>query len=247
MLEYKGGSISDYLKSLSYTDQQKLLAKLANFITDRRKARIAQVVNNRTLKLAVLLEDLYQPHNISACLRSLDMLGVLQVHIIEKLNSYRENHEVSMGAASWLQVFKHKINHSASYQALFTKLRTAGYKIVTTHLHPPSSDNLKQQIQQINFSSHKIIVCFGTEETGLSSAVSGDYNLSIPSYGFTQSYNVSVAVSLLISKFREVMTASKKSFLKTWSLNEHEKMFLTLHYYISSTKMTVKNLPQLLV
>ena len=77
--------------------REKLSAFLSQFIYERRIARIDKVLNNRTNYISVVLEDIYQPHNASAVLRSCDCLGIQDVHIIENNYEYSYNTDVTKG------------------------------------------------------------------------------------------------------------------------------------------------------
>lgn len=76
----------------------ELIAFLGDYVTENKRQKIAEVLQQRTRHLTVLLEDIYQPHNASACLRSCDCLGVQDVHIVEDRNRYRPNNGVTMGS-----------------------------------------------------------------------------------------------------------------------------------------------------
>ena len=78
---------------------QELIAYLSEFVTPRRLKRMHAVLEERTRYITLLLEDIYQPHNASAVLRSCDSCGVQDVHILEKRNSYRVNPGVELGTA----------------------------------------------------------------------------------------------------------------------------------------------------
>ena len=72
-----------------------------------RKKLFLQVIENRTRHLTVVLEDIYQPQNASAVLRTCDCFGIQDVHIIENRNEYQVNPKVALGASKWLNLYKY--------------------------------------------------------------------------------------------------------------------------------------------
>ena len=73
---------------------------LSGFITENKKERIGQVLGNRTRYIAVVLEDIFQPHNASAVIRSCDCFGIQDVHVIENQNEFKVNADVALGASN---------------------------------------------------------------------------------------------------------------------------------------------------
>ena len=75
-----------------------LLEHLEGYLTQNRKERFSNVINQRTKHFTVAIEDVYQLHNTSAVIRSCDVFGIQEVHIIEEINSKRIDREIAMGA-----------------------------------------------------------------------------------------------------------------------------------------------------
>jgi tRNA (guanosine-2'-O-)-methyltransferase len=92
---------------------QELIEYLSEFVTHRRLGRMQAVLGERTRYLTVVLEDIYQPHNASAVLRSCDSCGVQDVHILEKRNSYRVNPGVELGTAQWLTLRRYRLDQGS--------------------------------------------------------------------------------------------------------------------------------------
>ncbi|MDP4793628.1 MAG: hypothetical protein NWR99_17280, partial [Verrucomicrobiales bacterium] len=95
------------------TADEELTDFLGSHITENKREKIVSVLNDRTRHFTVLLEDIYQPHNASACLRSCDCLGLQDVHIVESRNDYRPNNNVSMGSSKWLTLHRYHRAESA--------------------------------------------------------------------------------------------------------------------------------------
>lgn len=196
----------------------KRIEILSEFITQRRRERIDEVLSNRTNYLTLVLEDIFQPQNASATMRTIEILGLSNIHIIETNNTYTLNPGVVLGASKWIDIIKYQCVESA-----FDNLKGNGYKIVATSL-----DNEAIFLDDFPIDD-KMAIFFGTELTGLSNTVleNADLHLKIPMYGFTQSYNLSVAVSIV---FYSLISRLRKSSIK-YLLNEDEKLVLKLDYY----------------
>ena len=96
--------------------------RLAAFISDNKRALFDRIAPERTHHVAVVLEDIYQPHNASACLRSCDCLGLQDVHIVERRNDYRPNNNVSMGSSKWLTLHHY---HRLTYIRKKVRIRSS--------------------------------------------------------------------------------------------------------------------------
>ncbi|WP_024654202.1 TrmH family RNA methyltransferase [Borrelia persica] len=199
-------------------DTLKRIEKLSKFITQGRREKIDEVLNNRTNYLTLVLEDICQSQNASATMRTIEILGLSDIHIIETNNKYTLNPGVVLGASKWIGINKYRCVKYA-----FEHLRESGYKIVATSL-----DDNAISLEDFPIDT-KMAVFFGTELTGLSHTIleNADLHLKIPMYGFTQSYNLSVAVAIV---FYSLITRLKKSFIN-YLLNEDEKLNLKLEYY----------------
>jgi tRNA (guanosine-2'-O-)-methyltransferase len=197
------------------TTKQQLLDYLSTFLTEERQALFQRIVKYRTKHLTVVLEDIYQPHNASAVLRTCDLTGVLDVHIIENRNQYELNPEVALGSSKWLNLNTYNEQENNTLDT-FKKLRAAGYKIIATTPHKNS-----QTPDSIDLSE-KCALVFGTELTGLSEPAihDADEYLRIPMYGFTESYNISVSAALVLFTLTERMR--KKNI--NWQLSESERL-----------------------
>jgi len=195
--------------------KKELLTYLSNLLTDERKVLFEKVVQYRSKHITVVLEDIFQPHNASAVLRSCDLTGVLDVHIIENRNQYEVNPEVALGSSKWLNLNIYNEQKNNTIQT-FQKLRKEGYKIIATTPHKNS-----QSLENIDLTE-KVAVVFGTELTGLSDLAinNADEYLRIPMHGFTESYNISVSAALVLFTLTERMRKEKVD----WQLSEKERL-----------------------
>ncbi len=190
-----------------------LLKHFEQFLTESRKSLFERVLKYRTRHITVVLEDIYQSQNASAVLRSCDLTGIQDVHIIENNYSYEVNPDVALGSAKWLNLKKYN-EHDENTLDAFEKLRESGYRIVATTPH--KDDQTPDTIPLEN----KIALVFGTELTGLSNTAikNVDEYIRIPMYGFTESFNISVSAALL---FYSLTNRLRKS-LFNWQLSDEE-------------------------
>ena len=117
------------VQELDNNTKKELLAFLMEFITDERKQRFLDIVEKRTKHITIALEDIFQPHNASAVLRSCDCFGIQNVHIIENKYKYNVNPDVALGSPKWLDLFRYNDTEFNTTECL-TKLKNDGYKII---------------------------------------------------------------------------------------------------------------------
>jgi len=199
-----------------------LIEHLAGFVSDARRERIEWVLERRTRCVTVLLEDVYQPHNASAVLRSCDCFGVQDVHIVEQDNAYRVNPNVALGASKWLSLVRYR-EAEGNAAACVAALKERGYDLVAATPH--HEDCLVEDLE----IDRPLAVFFGTEDEGLSAdtLASMDRYVKIPMFGFTESFNVSVSAALILRELvRRLRTAAVD-----WPLDEQEKLDLRLQWY----------------
>ncbi len=198
-----------------------LLEYMQQFITEERKQLFEKILNYRTRHITVVLEDIYQPHNASAVLRSCDLTGVQDVHIIENKNKYDVNPDVALGSFKWLNLIKYNDTEDNTLPA-FQKLKDQGYRIIATTPHKD-----EQTLDTIPLEG-KMALVFGTELTGLSKTAidHADEYLKIPMYGFTESYNISVSAALILFTLTERLRQSDIP----WQLSEKEKLDIRLEW-----------------
>ncbi|NNK87649.1 MAG: RNA methyltransferase [Flavobacteriaceae bacterium] len=208
---------------------KKLLEYLESYLTDRRKQRFTDVLDRRTRHYTVAIEDIYQLHNTSAVLRSCDIFGIQDVHIIEDKYSDRIDSEIAMGAQKWVDIAKHS---SAAECVRYVKSR--GYQVVAT---TPHSDKCTLETFDINPRS---CFFFGKEADGLSSEIldQADAFLTIPMHGFTESLNISVSAAIILQH----MTSRLRKSVIDWRLTEAEKLDLRLDW----CKRSIKSIEQII-
>ena len=113
---------------------KELFEFLYSFVTEERKQRINDVIDQRTDYLTVVLEDLYQPHNASAVIRSCDCFGVQSMHVIENLHEFTVSKRVVHGSSKWVDLYQFNEKQNNTVNAL-NSLKSQGYRIVATSPH----------------------------------------------------------------------------------------------------------------
>jgi tRNA (guanosine-2'-O-)-methyltransferase len=210
-----------------YPDKHKLLSYLTEFITAERKQKFLHAIALRTRYLTLVLEDIYQPHNASAVLRTCDCFGIQDVHIIENRNKYEVNPDVALGSAKWLSLFRYGGAASNTKECLLS-LKDKGYTIVATSPH--KDDHTPDDIPL----DRKLALVFGTELMGLSddALAMADSFIRIPMFGFTESLNVSVSAAIFIHSLAHRIRSSGID----WCLTEPEKTDVLLSWTLNSIR-----------
>lgn len=208
---------------------QGLLEYLSQFITEHKKSVMERVLAERTRFITVVLEDIFKPHNASAVLRTCDCFGIQDIHVIEKINSYKVNPYVSRGASQWVDLHKYYRENGSSVQTCFQTLRQKGYKIFGTSPAPQSISIYDLE------PSEKLALVFGNEHDGISEEVKSNCDglVHIPMLGFTESFNISVAASILLF---DLIQKAGKYHHPDFHLSNEEKQELRLKWYRSIVK-----------
>lgn len=171
-------------------------------MTPEREARIRKVLNHRQPGLVVVMENVHDPHNISAVMRTCDAVGVQDIFI---LNTTIPRHKKfgkssSASAAGWLTIHQYD-----DTQACMTEVKKRCDKIYATHLGVASVSLYDLDL------SKRIALVFGNEHAGVTDECLKycDGNFIIPQVGMVQSLNISVACAItLYEAFRQRQLAS---------------------------------------
>lgn len=160
-------------------------------MTAERLQRLSEVLLKRQPDLTVVLENVFDPHNISAVMRSCDAVGVQEIFILNtKIPRHKKwGAKSSSSAAKWLTV--HQFDNASD---CFSALRARYSSILTTHL---SSDAIG--LHQIDFT-RSVALVFGNEHSGVSDEIRAmaDGNFIIPQVGIIRSLNISVACAVTL-------------------------------------------------
>ncbi|MEG9328765.1 RNA methyltransferase [Salinimicrobium catena] len=206
----------------------EILHYLESFLTERRRMLFNRVLDQRTNHFTVAIQDVYQLHNTSAVIRSCDVFGVQNVHVVEEVNRKKIDREIAMGAQKWVDVNRY---HSA--EDCMKSLRNKGYRIIATSPHKG------KPVQDLDITRPAAFF-FGSEVEGLSEEVfqEADEYVSIPMVGFTESLNISVSAAIIL---QEVTARLRKSGIE-WQLSKEEKILKKLEW----AKKTIKSSDELI-
>lgn len=207
----------------------ELLAYLKTYLTERRRKLFTEVLSKRTRHFTVVTEDVYQLHNTSAVMRSCEIFGIQDMHVIEERLGKKVDREIAMGAQKWVDIKRHK-----DVSECIDSLRTSAYQIIATTPH-----NDSHMLADFDVSK-KTAFFFGTEKDGISETVmhAADGYLKIPMYGFTESLNISVSAAIIL---QDVVTKLKASEVN-WQLSEEEKQEIELRW----TTKTIKSATEII-
>ncbi|MGF1532237.1 MAG: TrmH family RNA methyltransferase [Bernardetiaceae bacterium] len=190
---------------------------LEDYLTDHKRELFAEKIAWRTGYVRVVLEDLYHSHNVSAILRSCECFGVQYIHALTDgdHNAQHFHPKVMRGAAKWLSVQTH-----TSYTDCRQALRQSGIRTVALSPHAT------QTLDAIDLSQPVALV-FGREWEGLSDHITTDETVKIPMYGFTESFNISVAVALCL---HALVPRLHQQPPQTWQLSTDEQARVHLQW-----------------
>ncbi len=194
-------------------------------LTDARKKRIEDLVRFRQLNLTVVLENVHDPHNISAVIRSCDSVGICEIYVLYTEDKLTQDtlylgHQSSAGSRKWVDVHLYR-----DADKCFTDIKSKYDHIWATHM---TADSIP--FTEVDFTQSVALV-FGNEKDGISEEVlkhtTGNY--LIPQIGMVKSLNISVAcaVSLyevykqrasanLIEDVSEVRSAAKEALYQDY-------------------------------
>ena len=195
---------------------KELIRYLSTFVTSERLELFDRMLEQRTRYLTIVLEDVYQPQNASAVVRTADCFGLQNIYVVENENCFTIDKEVALGASKWIEIKKFNADKNNTERAI-AHLREGGYRIVGT--------------------KGKTALFFGTELTGISGLVrsEADEFLKIPMYGFTESLNISVSAGIILHELTHRMRCHPQI---DWRLTPDEKAEIKLDWLRRSIRMS---------
>ena len=225
------GSLPSSHRTFDRMNYQAAYRFLTGYMTEERAELFERIAAERTRYLTVVVEDIYQPHNASAVLRSCDCFGVQDIHVIENDNKFELSEGVTMGSDKWLNVVRHR-KEAHNTAACLMELKNQGYAIVATTPH--ENDFVLKTLPL----DRKCALVFGTEMRGISDVVRdhADHYLRIPMYGFTESFNISVAAALTLYELTDRLRRERTD----WRLNEQEQERILLEWALKSIRESEK-------
>jgi tRNA (guanosine-2'-O-)-methyltransferase len=158
--------------------------------TEKRIAKVTSVLKSRQDSLMVVIENIHDPHNVSAIFRTCDAAGVPKISLIYDIETFPKiGKKTSASAFKWVEKQKYK-----SVEDCYTGLHSSGFKIYASALSENSKNLFDLDLTK------KIALVVGNEHRGVSekAAKLADETFMIPMYGMVQSLNVSVASAVIL-------------------------------------------------
>ncbi|MCX2744349.1 RNA methyltransferase [Mangrovivirga sp. M17] len=207
----------------NFNSRKDFLNHLSNFVTEKRKSLIEEILDFRTRYLTVVLEDIYQSQNASAVLRTCECLGLQDVHIVEQENKFSVNRNIVKGASKWMDIYRYDKSDTNNIKYCITSLKEKGYKICATSPHEGA-----YELNEFE-PDGKTAFLLGHEKHGLSDQAieMADFSIKIPMYGFTESFNLSVSGALILYDCIQKLKNRKVDFY----LSETEKEEIRYKWY----------------
>lgn len=214
-------------KTPATTEQaERLTTFIGQYITENRKATIEKVLDQRTRRITLVLENIYQSQNASAAVRTCECLGIQDIHIIESSAKYSVNKKVLMGSYKWMNLIRYKggANNTAD---CYQELRRNGYTILATDPSPGGTSLLDVDL------GSKLAIVMGNELKGISDYAlkHADGQIWIPMFGFTESMNISVSAAICLQSL-----ATRLRQTEGWKLSAEEQSSLRLDWYRKCVK-----------
>ena len=181
-----------------------IFEKLKTFLTEERLEKIQHFARQSSDFILPVMEDVYQFRNAAAIVRSVEACGFHKIVALEKSNIFDPNLKVTKGADTWVEVEKMPWNLNS-----IKKIKQRGYRIVA--VSPEKNATLLPDFQ----ISEPTALIFGTEGEGVTDEILdfADETLAIPMYGFTKSFNVSVAAAICMYELKQKLIHSGINYL----------------------------------
>jgi tRNA (guanosine-2'-O-)-methyltransferase len=157
-------------------------------VTAARRERIRNVLDRRLQSVTVVVDNLHDPHNGAAIVRSCDAFGVQTMHAIVSNEPFSAARAVARGSQKWVQIDQHRTALDC-----IESLHSEGFVMVATH---PEGALLPADLASIS----RVALVLGNERDGISPALSAACTqaVRVPMVGFVESLNVSVTTAILL-------------------------------------------------
>lgn len=207
----------------AFADPAAVCATLAPLLLDERRARIDAAAAARLGGLRVLIENLHDPHNGAAVLRSAEAFGIQRVDVIESTEPFRFSSVVTQGCEKWLDVVRHPtLAHAVA------AMRADGFALYA------AVPDAAATVDDLDFA-RPAAVMMGNEHAGLTpeAIAAADVVFGIPMPGMTRSLNLSVATALIAERAAQ---SRRRAIGKTGDLDEAAVLALRARFYAASVR-----------
>ena len=202
---------------------QETFDYLKQFLTDERLSKIEHFSKESSDFVLPVMEDVYQFRNAAAIVRSVEACGFHHVVALEEENVFNPNLKVTKGAETWVKVEKMPNNLDS-----LKGIKNRGYKILAV-----SPENNATMLPDYEVKE-PIALVFGTELEGVSDEILdfADETLAIPMYGFTKSFNVSVAAAICMYELKQKLMKSGIDY----KLSEEKLLEMKIRWTVNSIR-----------
>ena len=202
---------------------QETFDYLKQFLTDERLSKIEHFSQESSDFVLPVMEDVYQFRNAAAIVRSVEACGFHHVVALEEENVFNPNLKVTKGAETWVKVEKMPNNLDS-----LKEIKNRGYKILAVS---PENNATMLPDYEVN---EPIALVFGTELEGVSDEILdfADETLAIPMYGFTKSFNVSVAAAICMYELKQKLMKSGIDY----KLSEEKLLEMKIRWTVNSIR-----------
>lgn len=213
---------------------QETFDYLKQFLTDERLSKIEHFSQESSDFVLPVMEDVYQFRNAAAIVRSVEACGFHHVVALEEENVFNPNLKVTKGAETWVKVEKMPNNLDS-----LKEIKNRGYKILAV-----SPENNATMLPDYEVKE-PIALVFGTELEGVSDEILefADETLAIPMYGFTKSFNVSVAAAICMYELKQKLMKSGIDY----KLSEEKLLEMKIRWTVNSIRSGEKLLERFLI
>lgn len=203
------------------------ISELESSLTEARQEKCRAILDERMSYMSIVLEDIYNPQNSNAVLRTADCFGVQNVHIVETMNVHEERNLVSKGSEKWLSLHRYNTPDIDNSLVCIKRLKEQGIRIVSAMPHKEGVD-----IRDFDVKKGPFAIVLGNELYGVSMEMEefSDEYINIPMYGFTESLNLSVAGALCMHELRNKICRE----VPDWPLTEDERKNVHLEWIVNS-------------
>ncbi len=202
---------------------QETFDYLKQFLTDERLSKIEHFSQESSDFVLPVMEDVYQFRNAAAIVRSVEACGFHHVVALEEENVFNPNLKVTKGAETWVKVEKMPNNLDS-----LKEIKNRGYKILAVSPEKNATMLPDYEVKE------PIALVFGTELEGVSDEILdfADETLAIPMYGFTKSFNVSVAAAICMYELKQKLMKSGIDY----KLSEEKLLEMKIRWTVNSIR-----------
>lgn len=213
--------------------QQEIYDYLKQFLTEERLEKIEHFSLESSDFVLPVMEDVYQFRNAAAIVRSVEACGFHHVVALEEENVFNPNLKVTKGAETWVQVEKMPNNLDS-----LKEIKDRGYRILAVSPEKNATMLPDYEVKE------PIALVFGTELEGVSDEILefADETLAIPMFGFTKSFNVSVAAAICMYELKQKLMKSGIDY----KLSEEKLLELKIRWAKNSIKSSEQILERFL-